>query len=404
MRKLFEQLLGTLREFVKQRDDLLLVVPCADTDVALLAKALRDLDRESGSDLFLLFAEDFAAPDTFVTKIAMRLQEEHDLATDVTVAESSRLPPLATDFVDLIQSPLTRLEAGMSYAHSLIDARVGQHFVWGMCPGSIQNANAYLELLAPLLPHPEIRPWMRGARIVARVPADFDLARSPLADATRVCVKPFAIPPDTHENELLATAADSRRPLPERMQAEVQLAYLDYAYARYAQAIKRFLTALAFFQWAEVPVMEGLIICGLGDIARRQENLEEARHWYECAVVPSAKDGNPILMSTIVQNLAAIAFHQGRFVDAEERYGELVTLKRAMVEEDGLAEALEWQGLSQERQNAYDRAIVCWHEGALICKAFDMTERLPRMLEHLKRGYGALRMREEFEQFETEWA
>ena len=403
MRKLFEQLLVTLREFVKQRHDLLLVVPCADTDVPLLAKALRDLDRESASDLFLLFAEDFAAPDTFVTRMAMRLQEEHDLVTNVTVAESSRLPPLPTDFVDLIQSPLTRLEAGMSYAHSLIDARVGQHFVWGMCPGSIQNANAYLELLEPLLPHPEIRPWMRGARIVARVPADFELAASPLANAKRVCVKPFAIPPDTHENELLATAADSRLPLPDRMQAEVQLAYLDYAYARFAPAIERFLTALAFFQWADVPVMEGLIICGLGDIARRQENLGEAQHWYECAVVPAAKDGNPILMSTIVQNLAAIAFHQKRFVDAEERYGELVTLKRAMVEEEGLAEALEWQGLSQEHQNAYERAIVCWHEGALICKAFEMTERLPRMLQHLKRGYGALRMREQLEQFDQEW-
>ena len=28
-----------------------------------------------------------------------------------------------------------------------------------------------------------------------------------------------------------------------------------------------------------------------------------------------------------------------------------------MIEEDGLAEALEWQGLSQERQLAYDRAV-----------------------------------------------
>ena len=94
--------------------------------------------------------------------------------------------------------------------------------------------------------------------------------------------------------------------------------------------------------------MEGLIICGLGDIARRQDNLKEAQHWYECAVVPAAKDGNPILMSTIVQNLAAIAFQEKRFADAEERYGELVTLKRAMIDEEGLAEALEWQGLSQE--------------------------------------------------------
>ena len=41
------------------------------------------------------------------------------------------------------------------------------------------------------------------------------------------------------------------------MQAEVQLAYLDYAHSRFDQAIERFLKALAFFQWAEIPVMEG---------------------------------------------------------------------------------------------------------------------------------------------------
>ena len=160
------------------------------------------------------------------------------------------------------------------------------------------------------------------------------------------------------------------------------------------EAIERFLKALAFFQWAEIPVMEGLVICGLGAIARRQENLQEAQHWYECALVPAAKDGNPVLMSTIVENLAAIAFEEKRFADAEERYSELVTLKRAMIDEDGVADALEWQGLSQEGQWAYDRAVECWYESALICKAFEMTDRLPRVLDHLKRGYQELEMRD----------
>ena len=88
-----------------------------------------------------------------------------------------------------------------------------------------------------------------------------------------------------------------------------------------------------------------------------------------------------------------IAFEEKRFADAEERYGELVVLKRAMIDEDGLAEALEWQGLSQERQLAYDRAVGCWYESALICKAFEMTDRLTAVLDHLRRGYQALDMR-----------
>lgn len=150
--------------------------------------------------------------------------------------------------------------------------------------------------------------------------------------------------------------------------------------------------------------MEGLVICGLGDVARRRGDLKEANHWYACAVVPAAKDGNPILMATIVQNLAAVAFQEERFTDAEERYAELVTLKRAMLDEEGLVGALEWQGLSQEKQHAYDRAVECWEEGALVCKAFELEERLTGMLAHLRRGYQALRRHDELKHFDAEWS
>lgn len=403
MRKAYDQLMGTVRGFLKQRDHVLLLVPCGDSDVALLLKALRDLDRESGGDVFLLFAEDFHTPDAFLNNMARSLQEEQRLTNEAVGPDVPKLPPLPQEFLDQKPPPAARLEAGLRYAHSLIDPRQGQHFLWGMGPGSISDPKSYLELLAQLPPNPDIRPWMRGARIVARVPEDFQLDSSPLAKAQRVQVKPFSIPPNAHEEELRAATGDPKTPIGDRMQAEVQLAYLDYAHSRFDQAIERFLKALAFFQWAEIPVMEGLIICGLGDIARRQGNLPEAQHWYACAVVPAAKANNSILMSNIVQNLAAIAFEEARFGDAEERYSELVTLKRAMIDEDGLAEALEWQGLSQEKQGAYDRAIVCWEEAALICKSFEMEQRVGPLLAELRRGYQALGLSRELEEFDAQW-
>ena len=293
-------------------------MPCGDSDVALLLKALRDLDRESSADLFFLFAEDFRAPEAFVNNLAQRVQEEHKLTNEALGPELPKLPPLPADFLDRTSTPSARLEAGLRYAHSLIDIRQGQHFLWGMGPGSIGDPKSYLQLLAQLPPNPDIRPWMRGARIVARVPADFRLDGSPLADAKRVQVKPFSIPPNVQEEELVAAADDPKIPLGDRMQAEVQLAYLDYAHSRFDTAIQKFLKALAFFQWAEIPAMEGLIISGLGDIARRQGNLTEAQHWYACAVEPAAKASNPVLMSNIVQNLGAVAFQERRFSDAEE--------------------------------------------------------------------------------------
>ena len=45
MRKIFDQLVGAFRQFLKQRDHLLLLVQCGDSDVALVLKALHGLQR-----------------------------------------------------------------------------------------------------------------------------------------------------------------------------------------------------------------------------------------------------------------------------------------------------------------------------------------------------------------------
>jgi tetratricopeptide (TPR) repeat protein len=404
MRKRFEQLMRTYRQFLRQRDMLILLIPCSDNDAPLVLKALRDLDRETGTDVFLLFADAFQNSPDYLNRMANQLEREHTETNAATGDGMEKLSPLPMGFLDQTSPPMSRLTAAFAYSRSLVDPQLGQHHVWGMIPLQIGNAEAYLKLLSELPPNPEIRPWMRGARLIARVPADFQLAWSPLAYARRVQVECFSIPPDAQEEELQSTAGDPKVPLGDRMRAEVQLGYLDYAHSRFDQGSQRFLKALAFFQWAEIPAMEGLVICGLGDIARRQGNWPEAQHWYACAVTPAAKAGNPILLATIVQNLAVVAFQEGRFADAEQRYSELVTLKRGMIDEVGLAEALEWQGLSQEKQWAYDRAVVAWEESALIAKAFEMKDRLPPLLVHLKRGYRALNMREELETFDAEWA
>jgi tetratricopeptide (TPR) repeat protein len=403
MRKLFDQLTAKLRSFREQRDNLLLLVPCADSDVAFILLALRDLDRQSPADLYFLFADHFLSPDLYLTALADRLQDELTLTNEATGPIAEKLLSLPPEMLDRRSPAPGRLKAGLQYARSLVDPRKGQRFIWGMGPMSISDPTGYLELLAQLPPKPEILPWMRGARIVARVPADFNLAQSPLAKAERVSVDPFVIPPNAHEEELLANAADPKMPVGERMQAEVQLAYIDYAHSRFDVATERFNKALAFFQWAKIPAMEGLIISGLGDIARRQEDWKKAQHWYACAVVPAAESGSPILLSTVVQNLAVVAYEEERWADAEARYGELAIIRRGMFDEVGLVEALEWRGKSQENQQAFDRAVLSWAEAAMVCKDFDLNDRLDPFLDNWRRGYERLGMREELKTFDLDW-
>ena len=250
MRKLFEEFdPRRLKHFYGQRDDLLLLVACGDSDVALVLKALRDLDRESPDGLFLLFGDDFRSAwsvrDEAGQKPAGGIETDQLRLADRRTGTAAACGVARSDEIAAV-----RLEAGLAYAQSLITPKEGQKYVWAMGPDTISDPQAYFELLTLLAPRPDIRPWMRGARLVARVPVDFQLDRSPFVRAKRVHVEPFVIPPDTHEQGLLADAADPKLPIADRMQAEVQLAYLDYAHSRFEPAT------------AEVPQGPGVLPVG----------------------------------------------------------------------------------------------------------------------------------------------
>src|SRR5262249_41762509 len=100
-----------------------------------------------------------------------------------------------------------------------------------MVPAEIREPEKYVNLLAAV-PETEPVPWMRGGRVIARVPVNFDFAKSPLAGVPRVRFERFVIPHDAHEQELLATVADPTIPEADRMGAATQLGFIDAAHGR----------------------------------------------------------------------------------------------------------------------------------------------------------------------------
>ena len=75
-----------------------------------------------------------------------------------------------------------------------------------------------------------------------------------------------------------------------------------------------------------------------------------------------------------------------------------------MFDEVGLAEALEWQGLSQEKQQRLrSGGRELGGSRASVCKTFELKDRFASMLTHLRRGYEKLKMREELRNFDAIW-
>ncbi len=395
MRHLIDRFTKELRAFIAQREDLLLLVGGTSDDSAIALEVLRDLDRASTADLFLLFANDFVDTASFVDSVVKHLQEEHHLASESRRQAGDEPPPPIPDaLLRAGSSPTRRLHDAIDFARSMLLPGGGNRLVWAMFPIRVENWPEYLKLVSSCVPWQAIAPWMRGLRLVFRVDASFSLDASPLAGARRTRVTRVDFGPDALRENFRILAANEKLPMADRMEALLSLAFLASAHGQFADAESHFGTLLDYYREIDHPLMQAIVMNGLGEMARRQGDLDKANAWFESAVPPIVEAKEAVVMANVVQNLAAVAYEQKRYADAEEYYDGLATLKECLIDEDGKALALEWRGLSQEKQNVYEKAMLSWEEADLLCRVFELNHRHKPVLEHLRRAYRKLGMSE----------
>ena len=165
MRDLIERFTKELRAFVEQRDDLILLVRTTSQDSAIALKLLRDLDRASSADLYLIFSNDFVDASSFVDSAVKHLQEEHRLASKSRQQAGDELPPAIPDTLPHRgSSPGKRLHEALGFARSLLPPAGGNRLIWAMFPAQVASWPEYFKLVSSCVPGQVIAPWMRAAR------------------------------------------------------------------------------------------------------------------------------------------------------------------------------------------------------------------------------------------------
>jgi tetratricopeptide (TPR) repeat protein len=243
---------------------------------------------------------------------------------------------------------------------------------------------------------------MAGIRLIFRDEVDSEQFDPVLAKAQRVRLLKTDFGPAAMEASLKKEIADESLPDEQRMQSLLSLAVQDYAHNRIEDATARYNVLLGYYQKTNNHTMQAFIINAFGDIFHRSGDLEKARHWYECALLPAVESQSPVLLATVGRNLGDVSFKQERYQNAEQYYDGVEKLAAHMLDPEAKAEALEWRGLSQEKQKAYDRAIESWEAASLLCRNTDLPGFLKKTLEHLKRVYGLLGIREKINSTENE--
>jgi tetratricopeptide (TPR) repeat protein len=403
MQQLFARYRQELSDFIEQRDDLLFISVCSVNDAAFALQTLRDIEQASSSDLFLLFANEFKSPGEFVTAALEHLREERRLACEALAEEGREpLPPFPEALMNDEAPPADRLRGAIEYARSLAPPEGGHRLVWAMVPLKIDDRQAYLQLVSSLVPWRGVKPWMAGVRLIFRADPNFAQVAPELAEAPRARLRRTDFGAGAITREMEKEAYDEDLPMEQRMQALLSLAYTDYAENRAEDAEEKFNTLLSYGQETKNLQLQAVAINGLGDVARRRGDLDQAQHWYECALIPVAEAKQPHILATVVKNLADMAYGRERYADAEQYFDGLDKLSAHLLDPEGKATALEWRGLSQERQGKHEQAIESWETAATLCRNIGLPEQLRMNLRRLAPVYQRLRMREKLAALQTE--
>ena len=403
MLKLIEELQAKLTSFVEQRDDFLLIVSCSDADTAMVLKILQDVEQANSTDLFVLFSDAFESQEQFAAIVIERFAEQHKIACDALVEDGSEpWPPIPESARDIELSPERRLGLVMMYARSLIPREGGHRVIWAMCPTAIADRSAYLDLVNDFAPHQGIRPGMQGLRLVFRDEPDTGDFFPPLASAPRVQMHPVDMGPEALQQALREEVEDEELPDERRMTALLQNAIIDAAHGRKEDAFAQFHVLLGHYQHTKNAPMQALVINAFGDIHHRDNDLEQARHCYECAVPPAIESKSAVILQMVTKNLADVAFTTKAYEDAEQLYAHTAELSGKMLHTEGRAEALERRGLCQEQLGDLEAAVDSWEQAAAFTRNLGIEERLHANLEHLERGYGVLQRTDQLEAVRTE--
>ncbi len=386
MQRLLEQIRNNIEDFIEQRDDLMMFALCTENDMPLILKTMRDIEQSMGTDVFLLFTDRFVEAGPFVSVITERLKEEHRMACE-WLAEEGRdlLPPLPETLLNESQLPENRLREAISFARSLIPKQGGHRLVWAIFPESIADRNAYLRLISSLLPWKGVNPWMRGVRLVVRDQAEFE-HKLKLDSAPRVRMTRLDLSPDAIDVSMKEELDDESLPEEQRMQSLFSLAVQDYAHKRTDDAFSKFQILLGYYQQTNNLMMQALVMNGIGDVFfHRLNDLSKAQAWYECAVTPAVATEEPVVMAMIARNLGEVAYKRKQYTEAEKYFDNLDKVNSHLLDPEGKAQALEWKGLSQEKQGKYEHALESWNAAATLCRNIGLPFLLEADLKHLER-------------------
>ena len=374
MRRKFEELRENLEEFVQQDEYPVLVVGCVSEELAYMIKFLQALQDKHAEHWFVIFSHAFETPSRYLDGVVTNLQLQVGAAGPLRAERGEPpFPPLSPELSDSNRNPRERLHDVLCYLRSLLPDASAHRMVVGLLPLSCADYEAYIRLIAAVVPAPNFAPWMDATRVVAYD----DRTRHWLTDAMRkreidhVLTFDVDLSTPALADALGRDAADPALPVQERMASLMQLAALDFSYSRHADAIEKYGILHNYYHGAGIPIMQALALLGVGDALRMSGEPDLAKQRLQQGIAVAMEHKClPVLLNLLI-SAAHTCMELRHFEDAESYadsgtkvaaavlnpfvYADLYELKgAAQVAQDNLSGGMEWSKRCAELWKTYE--------------------------------------------------
>ncbi|ATB42599.1 hypothetical protein CYFUS_008078 [Cystobacter fuscus] len=401
MQRKLQELQATLRNFVDQRDSLILVVSARDDEMAWVFKTLQGLDEEMDADLFLVCDPEAGPVAQYVTAVNAGVAAQLEMANTARAAKGGpRWAPLPTRCQDMRLPPHTRLQAAMIHVRSLIPIEADHRLVWCLLPPTLKDRSGYAELVSQLLPVDGYEPWMRSLRIIVRDDRSEPFL-GPLLHRLRapgVLVYEVDLSTAALTDGLARDAVDESRPVAQRMQALLQVAALDYSHRRYPQALEKYGLLHDYYAEHDAKAMQALCLQGAGDVLRQLGQAEKARERYQQGLALAIQtQALPVLLN-LSMAAGEVCLELKKYPDAEGYFDITDRVAAKALNAHAKADALEKLGLAREYQSDTAGALRAWNDTAMLCRSVGYLDRLRSALERMARLYENAGMRQQRQQ------
>lgn len=376
----FTALAELIEGFVEREADGVLVLECADVEVAQAAQALADLDARDAADVVLLFTASVAGTiDGYVDGLVLALSAQLaavDAAHDEAGAPRWPRLPAAVHAGE----PCARVQALIAWAAARLPA--GEHrLVWALLPAEIVARAGWARLAGELMS----AGLPAGVRLVLR-----DDAAAPgcarQAEAwpdARVLVFRPRVDAAALIEETMDTAHDPQQPPRARMLAALQLSYLDLGHGRLAAAREQFQAVAAFFGETGDPTLQALALGGAAEALGRSGDAAGARVELEHALALATRTGAWAVALNHASSLAALCAGRGLVADAESYHCAAAVTAARIGNRHAQADALEQVGALRAAQGDPAGAVEVWGEAVKLCCEAEYAERLAAVLGRL---------------------